>query len=177
MKKHFTLLAVLTLVLTGCTGNKTSDSTSKTPSAPQVSEVTEIPATSAKPSETPTEAPSESASASAEPSETVSSAPTISLWGKTIEEERKKYLGGSVLPYTNIGTNKSLATGLHDSRSKTGLYYEIIGSSTFDGARFNAEFKAAYEQDGFTVTIDPENTYRTAVKDSAHLSVTIKQDE
>lgn len=177
MKKHFTLLAVLTLVLTGCTGNKTSDSTSKTPSAPQVSEVSEVPATSAKPSETPTEAPSESASASAEPSETVSSAPTISLWGKNIEEERKKYLGGSVLPYTNIGTNKSLATGLHDSRSKTGLYYEIIGSSTFDGARFNAEFKAAYEQDGFTVTIDPENTYRTAVKDSAHLSVTIKQDE
>lgn len=179
MKKHVTIFALLSLLLVGCNG-KTSDSSSSpagNPSESEIQEVTERPAASA------TEKPRETAYATGGQESTSTSvsqstsASSESLWGKEIAEDRKQHLGGYVIPYINIGKKKNLIYGFNDSTTKSSSLYKITGDDQFDGSRLANEFKPVFEQDGFTVTVDSENTLRTATKDSVHLSVKIEQDD
>lgn len=177
MKKHFTLFAVLTILLAGCKKNPAASAYPSVSEEPERSEVS----TDTSPSETtkPSESPSDSSGTSSGGSESSSDSgtSTVSLWGKDLEADRKSYLGGYVLPYINIGKNDRLTSTFVNTFKKGSSYYSLLGDIDFDGSKLTNEFKPAFEKDGFTVTIDDQNTVRTAIKDSAHLKVTISQQD
>ena len=184
-KKSITLVALLSMLLVGCTDNSNKNSTkpSAEPSISEKASATENKPTESKPSEKPTVKPSESptvkpsenpGSASNEkPSDSVS--PSVSpsesddqksKWPSKVQSVRKQYLGGQLLPYISLGSGVSALNVQFD--------VNISGDAPYDDTLKNS-FKAAFTADGYTVD-DTETNQVSATNETKHLSVVLKED-
>ena len=184
-KKSITLVALLSMLLVGCTDNSNKNSTkpSAEPSISEKASATENKPTESKPSEKPTVKPSESptvkpsenpGSASNEkPSDSVS--PSVSpsesddqksKWPSKVQSVRKQYLGGQLLPYISLGSGVDALNDQFD--------VNISGDAPYDDTLKNS-FKAAFTADGYTVD-DTETNQVSATNETKHLSVVLKED-
>lgn len=86
----------------------------------------------------------------------------------------KQYLGGTVIPYVELGKKKDLSSNYVNSFTKTGTYYEIAGG-VFDKPKFET-FDSIYRNAGYDVSLSPDENKITATKSSLNLTVVISED-
>ena len=186
MKKHtLTLVALLSLLLSGCQNHPSRGSQDSAPSSVTEKESeqkpTEKPSHTAKPSEGNSSSAGSSSSSTDSSSQTSgsgssSSSEETTKWGETVAEKRKRYLGGKLLPYVDLGSGVEAIfvekkTSYFDSDDE---HLEIYGSKALSDPLIN-EFTAAFTKDGYTIdSSDKENV--TAKDEANHLKIVLTKD-
>lgn len=170
-KKTLTLLALSALFLAGCQGNSGKNSVVSKPS--ETPEASEKP-TSSKPSKA-TETPKPSTSEKTEESSVSPSADFTSKWPSKAKEFFQQHLGGTIIPYINLGTAKlDFSTVQPSTKNNYEDYHiEVMGTTNYSES-LATTFKATYLQAGYTVTTTPKQV--VAKKDEDHLKVTLSPD-
>lgn len=181
--RRLILLPLLALGLIGCSDNKTNSnkpSLSEAPISNRVSNKSDkkdssstkksetskdSKKTDSKSSASKSDKPSSSAVSPSTSSPSKSSEEEESKWPDKIKDDMRKYLGGNVLPYVDLGAN--LKT-IYESSTKT---LSIIGDNIYGmtSTRLN-KAKASYEAGGYTVTLSDDSM--TAIAEEKGLSVT-----
>ncbi len=182
MKKHsLTIIALLSLLLSGCKQQGESGSSPTTSSTTSSDVVSEIPSASSKPSESPSLSDSHSTagegSSSSGSTSTSSASASQDLqknkWPKEVKQNRQQYLGGELLPYLNLGKNVTSEWVQADEWDYDSVdHLEISGTAVYDNV-LTASFKTAFEADGYTVS--PSDTSYTAKNTIKGLTVTLKK--
>ena len=178
--KKIILLSLLAMALTGC-----SDKSNRTPSVPASKEPpvsnrvsthpnsdnknsnnknsdTSKPSVSKSDSNSKKDSASSSASSSTRPSPSKSevkpstSTEEDSKWNQSVQDQMKKYLGGNILPYVDLGTRVQTT---YDENKRT---LSIIGSNSNELTQARLDkAKQAFEKAGYTVSVSDSEMVAT----------------
>jgi len=172
-RRNYTLFVLCSLLLMGCK-DKVGPSSSS-----QSGQSENVPTESSKPSES---TPSISSKPSDSGGKEESSKPSASVdlyanWPTEIKEFLKENLGGTLVPYINLGGKTALVydpvePDLHNSYDD--YHLEIYGSASY-ATSLTSSFSSAYKADGYAV--EEDDGKRKAVKESVHLTVTLSDED
>ncbi len=176
MKKiNLLILPLLALSIAGCTRNtsSTSENSSETPLTEKMPDSSSS-ASSSSALESSSPISSSESSSSEESTSSSSSVDPYSLgWNKTVTDAMLKYLNGTVLPFTSLGTNKYVTAEYKVSYSDYGVL-SIVGDKEWDATSTSSTAATAYTAAGWTIGTNSANAF-TATDPTGKISVSFEK--
>lgn len=173
MKKitKISLFALMSLTMFSCTKGNTSSASSSSSEAEISNHASSASSSSAKTSPTISSSKVTSSDKESSSSSTSTASQDETLWGNSISSQMKEYLGGTILPYVNLGKTKNLICEYKNSLQFSTSYLRIDGED-FDANAFQS-FLTVFQNAGYVASIDSENEVLTATNEALKLKVEI----
>ncbi len=173
MKKitKISLFALMSLTMFSCTKGNSSSFSSSSSEAGISNLASSTTSSSTKTSSTISSSKVTSSDKESSSSSSSSESQDETLWGNAISSQMKEYLGGTILPYVNLGKTKNLICEYKDSLQFSTTYLRIDGED-YDANAFQS-FVSVFQNAGYVASIDNENDILTATNEALKLKVEI----
>ncbi len=161
MKKiNLLILPLLALTMAGCTRNSssTSQNSSETPITDKLPDSSSSASSSVADSSSLVSS-SEISSAEESSSSSSSLDPYSVGWNRDVTDAMLKYLNGTVLPFTSLGTNKYVTAEYKVSYSDYGIL-TILGDKEWDSTSTSSSAETAYTAAGWTIETNSANAFK-----------------
>lgn len=181
-KSKLLLLSLISLSMVGCSGSTDSSTSSKATDSAPIAESSKTSTSSSTSSSSSSSSPISSSKETSSSSDSSSSSSSSSVddqsssWKGDVATMMKKYLGGQLIPYINLGRASSLFVEW-DNTADDDYGHLVISSGKAVSADFVSDVKTFYQDCGWSIDTASTTTKMIATLDSAHLKVELGPDE